>query len=96
MTWEINIKRVNNGFILSHMETNDLGEKIPEEVLFENYFDDSNNDTLHLTGIKDSLARAMEKIIEHFDLRFNKHYTKDDLFIQIKLVDGETYESEMQ
>ena len=96
MTWEINIKRVSNGFILSHMETNDLGEKFPEEILFENYFDDSNNDTLHCTGIKDALLRSMEKIIEHFDLRFNKHYTKDDCFIQIKLVDGETYESEMQ
>jgi hypothetical protein len=78
------------------METNDLGEKFPEEILFQDFDDDEHNVVIKDIGTKNALVKAMERIIEHFDLRFKKHYSTDDYFIQIKLVTGEKYESEMQ
>ena len=81
MTWELNIKKAENGYICEW----DEGEEQPflkQEVIEE------NNDVLEENIEIDTMMRLLQKVREYFGVNYSKHNTRN-LVIKVEETNNE-------
>src|SRR3972149_100003 len=85
MTYEIRIRKVRNGFILTTEEDQEEGKLLLEDVVpFAEYGDEEDNE-------REALSHALEMVVDYFGLSYQKHHRPHNKFIKIKMVPGDHY-----
>jgi hypothetical protein len=85
MTYEIRIRKVRNGFILTNEEDQEEGKLVLEHVVpFAEHGDEEDNE-------REALTHVLEMIVDYFDLPYKKHHKPHNKFIKIKMVLGDHY-----
>ena len=80
MTWEMKIRKVDNGFVLEWEEENEEGTKILQQTVIEE--DDTDEE-----GELKCMEKLLNEIKEYFGVHYSKH-DKKNLFIEIKGKNG--------
>lgn len=87
MTWEIKIRRAENGFILTHEVEGDEGSPI----LIDSVYEDAQEYGVGETEKRGALIQVFREVIDYFNLEYQKHHNPKEKFIKISLVEEEKY-----